>query len=257
MPKVWHSFEIIGICAWVANRLTCVNDAPRARAKTGDVHEQLRADILGGAYEPGSKLKFAELGARYGASVSVIREALTRLVEQRLVTSEPQLGFRVQSLTLDDLHDLTATRISLELIALVSAMERGGLEWESALVAAHHRLQRTPVFAEHGPTRMSDEWESAHAAFHRALLEGCASPRLLAITDDLRASTELYRRWSLPLAPARDKAREHQRIFDAAIARDVTAASAALREHYEHTATILEKSLARPDQLSCSSRSSR
>lgn len=210
-----------------------------SRANTSDVHERLRADILGGTYPPGSKLKFAELSARYTASVSVIREVLTRLCEQRLVDSEPRIGFRVVELSSDDLEDLTATRIDVEAIAARYAVERGDMDWETDLVASHHRLANTPMLTTDEPRRISDEWESAHAAFHRAVLVGCGSPRLMAITDTLRGSAELYRRWSQTREPGRDVAAEHRCILEAALARDGDAVGAALRDHYLRTAEIL------------------
>ncbi len=216
----------------------------RARASTDQVHARLRADILGGVFEPGQKLKFAALGERYGASVSVIRESLTRLAEQRLVLSEPMIGFRVVPLSVPDLHDLTETRIDLELLALRGAIAKGDMEWESDLVAAHHRLERTPLLSESGPSRVSDEWEQEHAAFHAALIAGCGRPRLLAMAVSLRDASELYRRWSQPRQPGRDVAAEHRAICEAALERDPEAAATALREHYQRTADILEESLA-------------
>lgn len=215
-----------------------------ARANTGEVYDQLRADILGGIHIPGGKLKFAELGERYGASVSVIREALTRLVEARLVESEPRIGFRVAPLSLEDLRDLTATRIDLESLAVRYAIQRGDMQWETELVATHHRLARTPIVASQGPERVSDDWELAHAAFHRAVLAGCNSPRLMSMTDVLRDGAELYRRWSQPQDPGRDIPAEHLRILQAVLDRDVQEAIQALSDHYRRTAQILERAYA-------------
>lgn len=220
--------------------LSTVATSP-ARANTGEVYDQLRADILGGVHKPGGKLKFAELGDRYGASVSVIREALTRLVEARLVESEPRIGFRVAPLSLEDLRDLTATRIDLESIAVRYAIQRGDMAWEAELVAAHHRLERTPIVTQQGPERVSDEWEAAHATFHRMVLAGCNSPRLMAMTDVLRDGSELYRRWSQPQEPGRDVLAEHRRILQAILDRDIDAAIHALGDHYRRTAEILER----------------
>ncbi len=214
-----------------------------SRASTDQVHSQIRADILGGVFEPGQKLKFATLGERYGASVSAIRECLTRLTEQRLVVSEPMVGFRVMPLSIEDLEDLTATRIDLETLALRGAITGGDMDWESDLVAAHHRLERTTLTTTEGPVRVSDEWEAAHARFHAALLAGCRRPRLLAMTDSLRDAAELYRRWSQPREPERDVAAEHRAIFEATLARTTKAATTALRDHYQRTADILEHSL--------------
>jgi DNA-binding GntR family transcriptional regulator len=211
------------------------------KVRTETVHARLRADILGGVLRPGQRLKFAELCDQYDSSVGAVREALTRLVEQGLVTSEPRIGFRVVSLSLDDLDDLAATRIDLEGLALRYSLQRGDVAWEANLVAAHHTLERTPLLAEDDPPRVSDEWERAHAAFHAALIDGCGSPRLRCMIDSLRDAAELYRRWSQPHDPARDVAAEHRRLLETALARDADAATSALAAHFERTAQILRK----------------
>ncbi|MCI9889528.1 FCD domain-containing protein [Micrococcales bacterium 31B] len=211
----------------------------KERANTDAVHARLRADILAGLYEPGEKLKFADLCARYGASVAVVREALTRLVEQGLARSEPRIGFRVTPLSRVDLDDLTRVRCDLEGLALRYCIEAGDVDWESRLVAAHHVLDRTPLLAADGPHRVSDEWEHAHGAFHAALISGCGSPRLLAMAASLRDAAELYRRWSQPRDRRRDVAAEHSALLQAALGRDAELAVRLLREHFERTSHAL------------------
>lgn len=216
-----------------------VPDTSRARSNSDVVFDSLRADILAGVHAPGVKLKFADLADRYQASVSVLREALARLAEQRLVESEPRVGFRVVGLSGADLQDLTRTRIEIESLAIRHAIAEADLAWESELLASHHRLDRTPMLTDTDPRRISDEWEEAHAAFHRALVSGCGSVWLVAIADNLRDCSELYRRWSGAREPGRDVAAEHQLILDSALARDDDAAVAALVDHYDRTLRIL------------------
>ncbi|MDX6233918.1 MAG: hypothetical protein QOH68_2995 [Nocardioidaceae bacterium] len=216
----------------------------KARASTEDVHGRFRADILGGIYKPGQRLKFAELCERYSASISVLREALTRLAEQGLVTSEPRIGFRVVPLTVDDLDDLTFTRIDIESLALRYSIERGDMAWEAQLVAAHHTLERTEMLTADAPVRVTDAWEKAHVQFHAALVAGCRSARLLTMVESLRHSAELYRRWSQPLELGRDVAAEHRQLMEAALERDADKAVASLASHFGRTAQILKAALA-------------
>jgi DNA-binding GntR family transcriptional regulator len=211
-----------------------------APTRTERVYAELRADILGGRQRPGARLPFAELTARYEASMGVVREALSRLAAEGLVESEPQFGFRVVPLSIADLQHLTNARAAIETLVLGQAVEHGGVSWEADVLAAHHRLEHTPQRAEDDPSRLSDDWTVAHAAYHHALLAGCPNPRLLAIADSLRDSAELYRRWSVPLAHGhRDIAGEHRAILDAVLAHDPDAATAALAAHIQHTTNVL------------------
>jgi DNA-binding GntR family transcriptional regulator len=213
------------------------------------VYADLRGDILAGRQRPGSRLPFADLATRYEASMGVIREVLTRLTAEGLVESEPQYGFRVVPLSIADLKNLTEARAAIETLVLGQAVEHGDVAWESEVLAAHHRLERTPQQAADDPSRLSAAWTAAHAAYHHTLLTACPNPRLLAVADSLRDAAELYRQWSVPLAHVhRDIAGEHRAILDAVLARDVGAASAALEAHIHATTNVLlDQAVARVD----------
>jgi DNA-binding GntR family transcriptional regulator len=49
------------------------------------VHATLKTEILGGVLLPGTRLRVVELAERFSVSQTVVREALTRLAEQRIV----------------------------------------------------------------------------------------------------------------------------------------------------------------------------
>ena len=212
----------------------------RVRTRAERVYAELRADILAGRQQPGERLPFADLAARYEASMGVLREALTRLTGEGLVESEPQYGFHVRALSATDLRHLTEARRAIESLVLRQAVEHGGVAWESEVLAAHHRMERTPQMAPDGPGRLSDEWAAAHAAFHRILLAGCPNPRLLAVAESLRESAELYRRWSVPMDHSRrDIPAEHRAVLDAVLDHDADAAAARLEAHIQRTADVL------------------
>jgi DNA-binding GntR family transcriptional regulator len=209
--------------------------------KAERVFEQMRADILAGRLRPGSRLRYAELSSHYETSTGVLREAMLRLSEQSLVKGEPQQGFQVVDLSVEDLRDLTDARVVLETLVFRSAVAEGDLDWETRILASHHRLSRTPQFDENDPARLSDEWVTEHAEFHRALLDGCANRRLKEIASSLRDTAELYRRWSLPLGSGieRDVAAEHEALLSAVLARDADLAVKALTDHISLTSSIL------------------
>ncbi|HEV3361053.1 MAG TPA: GntR family transcriptional regulator [Pseudonocardiaceae bacterium] len=218
-----------------------------AKTRTDEVHARLRADILGGRFAPGERLKFTPLCQSYDASVGLIREVLSRLAEQGLVLANPQVGFQVTPISVDDLLDLTRTRTDIECLALRRGIERGDMAWRARLVATHFVLADTPRRDTSTPTRVTPAWEAAHADFHDALLAGCGSPRLHAIATTLRDSACLYRRWSEAIDPAdatRDPAGEHAAIFQYAIDGDVESAVTALAAHIELTTTLIVASRA-------------
>lgn len=201
--------------------------------RTEVVYDVIRADLLNGELCPGQKLRMVELAARFGVSQSVVREALTRLTEQGLVVATRQRGFRVRELSVEDITQLTETRVQIESIALRLSIERGDMQWETMVLGAHHILERTPVTTADG--KVDEAWAVQHREFHRALLAGCGNTWLESITQSLRDGAELYRRWYWALTDDhhRDLAAEHRQLKEFALARDADAAVGVLVEHIE------------------------
>ena len=216
--------------------------------RTDAVYEMLRTDILNGVLESGARLKFPELCSRYETSVGVAREALTKLAGAGLVKSQPHLGYVVTPLSLDDLAELTQARIELETLVLRLSIKDGDVDWEAQVVAAHHVLERTPYVDGKSASQSTRGWAEAHAAFHLALLEGCANRRLFDIARSLRDEAELYRQWSV--APGRGKgrdvAKEHREILQATISRDADRAADLLRDHIALTTKLLQPEEPKP-----------
>jgi DNA-binding GntR family transcriptional regulator len=224
-----------------------VRRTDRATTLSELVYTSVRGDILAGRLRPGERLRLAVLTDRHGVSLSVVREALTRLAAQKLVTAEPQLGFAVTTVSSAELEDLTAVRCDIEGLALRRAIQRGDIAWEGRLVAAHHVVANTRATAPGEPQRVTEEWATAHAVFHAALVDGCNSPLLLQIRRSLYDAAELYRRWSLPaevqLEIRRDVPAEHRALMEATLARDADRAVALLVEHIRFTTRILLESM--------------
>jgi DNA-binding GntR family transcriptional regulator len=212
--------------------------ATEPKTHSEGVYASLRAELLGGTFLPGSKLRLAGLGTRYGVSLSVVREAMTRLAGEGLVRALPQRGFCVTPLSVEDLQDLTRARVLIETSVLRESIDQGDLEWESAVIATHHTLQGTPYTRD---GHLVGAWSEAHHAFHRALLTGAKSPRLESIATELRDCSLLYQHWSIDIANDldRDVAAEHRNIAELAVARDAEGAVRALKDHIERTTAAL------------------
>jgi DNA-binding GntR family transcriptional regulator len=213
---------------------------PRSLSRA--VFADVRADILAGIYPPGSRLSPREIATKAKVSLSVVREALTRLAEQGLVVAQPQLGFAVVSLDLDGARDLNRVRILIESAAIKDSVEHADVEYETRVLASHHRLARTPQWADEETHIVSEAWARAHAQFHSALLSACTSPRLLDLAANMRETAEMYRRWSgtfTTRGAQRDVAGEHLALMQAALDRDAERAAVLAGEHIDKTTELL------------------
>jgi DNA-binding GntR family transcriptional regulator len=207
---------------------------------TEDVQGQLREEILLGVHDPGARLLAQPLAKRLQVSLSVVREALTRLAEQGLVKSTPQLGFTVTALSVDDLSDLTRVRVDVENLMIRRAVVEGDLAWETSVVAAHHHLAGTPSSVDGA---MNADWRAAHSDFHAAVAAGCQSPLLRAFRSELYDKAELYRAWAVPVSARREAAKEHKQICEAVLDRDADRACELMAAHVQLTTDLLLQSL--------------
>jgi DNA-binding GntR family transcriptional regulator len=208
------------------------------------VYGRLRSAILNGELAPGARLKPAELSALHEVSLSVVREALGLLAAKDLVQVDRNRGFRVTPLSLRALTDLTEARAINEGSALRLSVRRGGIAWESEVLAAHHRLAGPPMILPGPPARRNEEWARAHLEFHHTLIKACGNTVLLDICARLSDAAELYRAWSGPGGEERhrDVAGEHQGLVEAALAHDADLAVARFEAHVDRTREILMES---------------
>lgn len=212
--------------------------------KSTQALEDIRRDVLRGEWRPGERLQPSQLASRYSNSTTVVREALTRLAGEGFILMKPNRGFFVPDLSAQSLRDLTTVRCTIEELAIRLSIERGGLDWESEIIASHHRLARTPRRTSDDPSHVDEEWSRAHRAFHENLLAGCDVPHLVSFSRQLANSTEIYRRWAAPSRTATTRAveDEHAAIMRATLDRDVKLAGKLLRRHYERSTEIILES---------------
>jgi DNA-binding GntR family transcriptional regulator len=212
----------------------------RTSSLTHRAYTRLREDLLACRLKPGSKLNIKELSEAMEVSLGAVREALARLTSEGLVSIDGRRGFQAAPISMEDLRDLTATRVEIEKMCLRRSIENGDIAWESALVGALHRLSRTEQHAPNDPSRLNDDYAAAHSVFHNALVGACDSQWLLRLRSLLYAQSERYRYLVTALAHhERDIVDEHKQLVSAALARDADAATELLATHLQRTASML------------------
>ncbi|MBK7462721.1 MAG: FCD domain-containing protein [Betaproteobacteria bacterium] len=213
-----------------------ITGAPGLEPKTlvESAYRCLRRDIIEGHLAPGEKLRVEHLEDDYGVGAGTLREALSLLISDALVVSQGQRGFRVAPVSLEDIEDITNTRVMLECEALRQSIAMGDDAWEGDLLAAYHRLSKAEEKLSDPAAR--EEWEARNRIFHEVLISACPSRWIKHFLSILYHQAERYRRLSLYLQPIpRDVHAEHESLFNATMARDADKATAAMAEHIQLT----------------------
>ena len=193
-------------------------------------YERIRADIIFGRLAPATRLRLDRLAQDYGASVSTLREILSRLSSEGLVLAEGQRGFEVAPVSSEGFEDVAAMRLLLETYAIPMSFAAGDLEWEARVVAAHHKLAVMERRMMAGERVATEIWKRYDREFHQALIEACNSQTLL----DLYAGVfDQYLRYQMVAVVFRGEiaAEEHRRLLECALSRDAVQACEVLDRH--------------------------
>jgi DNA-binding GntR family transcriptional regulator len=212
-----------------------------ATTLASSIEARLRRDLISAVFMPDEKLAIDGLRERYGAGASPIREALNRLSAEGWVLQSDQRGFRVPSVSVDQLEELTRTRCLLNEVTLRETIARADSETDDAIVVALHRLSRTPSRAPDDPKQINPEWEARHRAFHASLIAACGSRWLVDFDAMLFEQAARYRALSARSKVGRDVHKEHQAIADAVIGRNVAEAVRLANAHITHTSALVSQ----------------
>ena len=205
--------------------------APRP-AKSGEVYEAVKREIMLGGVGPGEPLIELELAGVFGCSQGPVREALLQLQEEGLVIRQGHRGTRVADCTTDEAVEMFRLRQSIECRGVVRALQRPS----RTLVADLKRL----IGAMEEAAMEGDEYKLAEhdRDFHRRLLRDANLPALEPILH--RCLVHNHRFKISQSTGERDlvaTARRHYTILESVERADGVAAAQALAHHI---ATIVD-----------------
>ncbi|MEP6739606.1 MAG: GntR family transcriptional regulator [Caldimonas sp.] len=212
-------------------------------ATVGEVtYRRIRSDIVLGRLTPGRRLPLERMKEAYGASVGTLRELFNRLATEGLLVAEGSRGFQVSAVSSTDLREVAAMRQLLECHGLKESFQRGDLEWEGRVVAAHHKLATMEKRMAANDPSPAETWRQYDWAFHVALISACGSGLLL----DIYASIcDKYLRYQMIAAVFRGQVAvdEHLVLLECALARDWQRAQQTLTVHVEDCVTQMSSML--------------
>jgi DNA-binding GntR family transcriptional regulator len=187
------------------------------------IYDELRTRILAQTDAPGTTFTESAIALRFGVARPTAKMAIERLVAEGLLRRENHSAARIPELSRDDILDLFENRAIVEGAALARLATCGTIPAEA--LSAHRSLQAVAV--GDAPDASLD------IAFHRALVTGQSSTRLIRMHSLLMGEIELCigQVQANHLRTATDVSRQHQGILDAVTAGDPETAERLTREH--------------------------
>ncbi|HJU48263.1 MAG TPA: GntR family transcriptional regulator [Gaiellaceae bacterium] len=192
------------------------------------VYEALRRRLLQREFKPGDKLSLHELASELGVSRSPVHHALTRLVEDGLLSVKARRGYYVTPITAGALTDAYDVRLALELQAAETVVGRA----EEDELAELGRLCDETAKTLDG-TRLADPdgFDRANSAFHAYIVDLAGNSLMSKVYRELPVNLLVQAIRSAHAEVGADLEGEHRAIVDAYVAGDLDAARAAIRAH--------------------------
>lgn len=191
------------------------------------IYRVLREDILNKNIKCGSKLTLQMLKDRFEVSHTPIREALTRLVEDNLVTYYSNVGISVVSLDEQDIREIFELSHELDCIAMRFSMRGEQATAFLDLLAAN--VKKCNEYLAAGRLR---QWGETSDQFHLAFYNHAGNSRLNSAALKLRAQTTLiYNLYAVEQLNCHNIQKHHDAIYQALRDGDITAACDFLQRH--------------------------
>ena len=187
------------------------------------IFDALRDAIAKGDVVEGQVLRQDHIARMFNVSRIPVREALTRLEEQGLVSTQRYRGAVVTTLSTEEIREIFEFRALLEPDVLRTSVERmSAATLEEAKRYAH-------AFATEPD---SSHWGELNRRFHYSLYEAAGRPYFLQTIHAALDRVDRYLRAQLVLTDGMERARrEHEGIMQACIERDAEAAAQRTRDH--------------------------
>jgi DNA-binding GntR family transcriptional regulator len=216
------------------------------RSLADAAYGKLKRQIIRCELQPGTLVTEAMLVRRLRLGKTPVREALARLVHERLVRSIPRHGYEIAPITLSDAQALFGLRLVLEPAA--------------AQLAAGHvdaaRLRRLDVLCKAGydvdDESSIEDFLRANYELHATIATATGNPRLAQdIERILDESERLFRLGLMLRNRTSEMAHEHRELVTALAAGDGdTARSVAGRQIVESQRMVMDALIASPTVLS-------
>ena len=221
-----------------SNRFPIERTLAPVRAK---VLENLRQTIIERQLEPGQRLIERELVELTGVSRTSIREALRELAAEGLVTTVPNKGTVVASVSAEEARQLYEIRSVLEGLAGRLFVRNASPAQRKALARALDGIERL--------SRRSAPLLPAKDGFYAALFEGSGNEALRSVVAGLHARVNVLRWLSLSVPGRMEQSvTEIRAIVEAVLAEDEDAAARACSRHVEEAGRAALTALAEQDK---------
>ncbi|MGN0659060.1 MAG: GntR family transcriptional regulator [Emergencia sp.] len=194
------------------------------------IYDDIYEDITHQRLDVGQKLTLKYLSEKYSTSYTPIREALSRLIENGLVTYYSNCGVSVIDFTAEDIHDIYRFTGDLDALAIlycrnIPSVNLLLIELEEIVKKSSHLLSEGKI----------SEWKAYSQDFHKAFYKYAGSECLSDASKRMRPRIELLSvLYYTEDANVEKINQDHINIFQRVRENDFDEAASLMRSHLQY-----------------------
>lgn len=192
------------------------------------IYDELYKEITEGTLKQGQKLTLPMLKERFGVSHTPIREALSRLTAEGLVTYQTNCGMRVAELSEAEIREIF--QFSAELEATAVRFLRTTFSLAPMLREMERLIREEREFLEKNDFK---EWIALRETIHNIIYRYCGNRYLVEAAERIGARMELMNARYANEETFEEIYRRHVAIYEALQERDFERAAECVREHLQ------------------------
>lgn len=202
------------------------------------IYNEIKADIMKGKYEPGSRLSITSISKAMKVSNSPVREAISMLNRDGLVDIFPNSGPLVIKLSDKKLSDIAQAILSMLLGAFEICQQTGKID---QLIDLLNKALNAQI--HHPQDSIEQEYVRCSIGFENAFIVCCDNPyitRQYTAIEDLFYLVVLYNQQRIETGRSHT-IMEHQQILGAITGGDYASAKMLLSRHYNRFQNAKDK----------------
>lgn len=192
-------------------------------------YEYVKERIINLRYKPSQVITDTQVAQELNISRTPVREAFYRLENEGLLINEARRGWRVYSLSIDDIHELFDIKIALEGMLARCAAERATDEERTALKECFEQMQTAATEGD------SETWLKCDFKLHDIIFAMAGNTRAERIVANLN---DQWHRVRIGYATMRARMTtstvEHEAFVKAIVEGDAQAAEGLMKSHLDN-----------------------
>ena len=208
---------------------------------TDTIYLSIKNDIIAQVFQPGEKLNIKELARKYNVSDTPVKQALQRLMDEKMVVNTPNKGMSIRTLTSHEMSDIFDMRLMMDTFFAKDIIAT--LNYNDTLrQQIIDNLTTQKNFIENNDSsHMPEEYFTLDLEFHTLFLTASGNQKAVDVFRELQPFTYATGRYvKQPYSRDCECVKEHEAILEAAFAGDPEKLQEAVTTHLNNSRNALQ-----------------